>query len=113
MVTLGNSTRLAGRRVPTHLHHVDHVIGHPEAAEGHHDAQDQLLAAHRAAELGLLQASHDQHIAGHDDGVREYEASHRLKGILEPHLNTGDGDNTHAHTVSTDNYDVLCLIIYH
>lgn len=69
-----------------HLHHVDDVVRQPEKAERHHDGQDEVLAAHLSAELGLPEAPQDEHVARDDDGVREDESRHRLKGVLEPHL---------------------------
>lgn len=63
----------------THLYHVDDMVRQPEYTKHHHDGQDELLAAHLPAELGLPQASQDEHIAHNDDCVRENESCYRLK----------------------------------
>lgn len=58
----------------THLYHVDDVIRQPEQTKHHHNGQDEFLAFHFSAELGLPQAPQDEDIADYDDCVRKNES---------------------------------------
>lgn len=76
-------------RALTHLYHVDNMVRQPESAEHHHDGQDEFLAADLSLELGLLQASQDEEVAGYDDCVGKNESHHCLEGVVKTHLHTG------------------------
>lgn len=73
------------------------MVRQPEYTKHHHDGQDELLAAHLPAKLGLPQASQDEHVAHNDDCVRENEPCYRLKCVLKPDLHTGGHKNRCAH----------------
>lgn len=73
------------------------MVRQPEYTKHHHDGQDELLAAHLPAKLGLPQASQDEHVAHNDDSVWEDESCDRLKCVLKPHLHTGGHDDRCAH----------------
>lgn len=62
------------------------MVRQPEQTKHDHDGQDELLAVHLPAKLGLPEATQDQHVADDDDGVREDESRNCLKCILEPDL---------------------------
>lgn len=62
------------------------MVWQPENPKGHHDGQDELLTVDLSLELGLPQASQDEHVRHYNDCIGDDEPQHCFKGVLEPHL---------------------------
>lgn len=62
------------------------MVWQPENTKCHHDGQDEFLTVDLSFELGLPQASQDEHIRHYDDRIGNNEPRHCLKGVLEPYL---------------------------
>lgn len=83
---IGDFRETSLEQPPTYLQHIDNMVWEPENAKCHHYGQDEFLTVDLSLELGLPQASQDEHIAHYNDSIRNNESWYCLKGVLKPHL---------------------------